>query len=63
MLAAQRITFINFYCLDIFRRQRGGNKTYRGIADLLRDKVSTATCLTVRYCHKTTEDADTQGSQ
>ncbi|KAJ7375458.1 hypothetical protein OS493_002231 [Desmophyllum pertusum] len=23
---------------DIFRRQRGGNKTYRGIQDLLRDK-------------------------
>ena len=34
----------------MFRRQRGGNKTYRGIADLLRDKVSTA------YCHKTSKD-------
>ncbi|KAL9989301.1 hypothetical protein ACROYT_G003835 [Oculina patagonica] len=28
---------------DIFRRQRGGNKTYRGIADLLRDKDLFAT--------------------
>ncbi|KAM7430382.1 hypothetical protein ABFA07_018907 [Porites harrisoni] len=29
--------------LDTFRRQRGGNKTYRGIADLLRDKDLFAT--------------------
>lgn len=28
---------------DTFRRQRGGNKTYRGIADLLRDKDLFAT--------------------
>ncbi|XP_020627296.1 folliculin-like isoform X1 [Orbicella faveolata] len=32
-----------FLTPDIFRRQRGGNKTYRGIADLLRDKDLFAT--------------------
>lgn len=30
------------WLIDIFRRQRGGNKTYRGIADILGDKVSNA---------------------
>ncbi|KAK2567151.1 Folliculin [Acropora cervicornis] len=39
---------------NIFRRQRGGNKTYRGIADLLADKEELLTDL------ETTKDEDHQ---